>query len=160
MTPYINPLGFIYRPAGNGVRFLLTNPDDSRTLKVGTPVCVSQPSSNGLAVAKTRGKIIAVGYATATFTIVETDIDPDWPQDEATLREKTPVYLAKENSFEPDPSRTLTPQQMERLRHLSREYRDIIRNARHANEITPNSTHRQPLQGPTKHQPYPQQLDE
>ena len=76
------------------------------------------------------------------------------------MREKTPVYLAKENSFEPDPSRTLTAEQMERLRHLSRQYRDIIRNARHANGITPNPTHRQPLQGPTDHHPHPQQLDE
>ncbi len=158
--PYINPLGFIHRHTTKGVRFLLTSPDDSRTLKVGTPVTVTQQSSNGLAVAKTRGKIVAVGYATATFTIVETDIDPNWPRDEATLREKTPVYLAKENSFEPDPSRTLTPQQMERLKRLSREYRDILRNARHTHEITPNPTHRQPLQGPTEHHPYPQQLDE
>lgn len=158
--PYINPLGFIHRHTSNGVRFLLTSPDDSRTLRIGTPVTVSQPSSDGLAVAKTRGKIVAVGYATATFIIDETDIAENWPENEATLREKTPVYLAKENSFEPDPSRTLTPQQMERLRRLSREYRDILRNARHAREITSNSTHRQPLQGPTEHPPYPQQLDE
>ena len=37
MTPYINPLGFIDKRTPRGVRFLLTNPDDSRTLKVGTP---------------------------------------------------------------------------------------------------------------------------
>ena len=84
MTPYINPLGFIDRTSGNGVRFLLTNPNDSRTLEVGTPVTVTQPSIDGLAVAKTRGKISAVGYATATFTITETAIDPNWPRDEAT----------------------------------------------------------------------------
>ena len=36
MTPYINPLGFIDHHTRNGIRLLLTNPDDSRTLKVGT----------------------------------------------------------------------------------------------------------------------------
>ena len=159
--PYINPLGFIHRHTSNGVRFLLTNPDDSRTLQIGTPVTVSQPSSDGGAVAKTRGKIVAVGYATATFIINEMDIAENWPENEATLREKTPVYLAKENSFEPDPSRTLTAEQMERLRHLSRKYRDILRNARRSNEIPPDANHnRQPLASSSEPRPYPQQLDE
>lgn len=160
-TPYINPLGFIDRTDRKGVRFLLTNPNDSSTLKVGTPVTVSQPSRDGLAVAKTRGKISAVGYATATFTIDETDIAPNWPRNEATLREKTPVYLAKENSFEPDPSRTLTAEQMERLRHLSRKYNDIVRNVRRAGETAPDAAHnRQPPAKLAEQRPYPQQLDE
>ena len=159
--PYINPLGFIHRHTSNGVRFLLTNPDDSRTLRIGTPVTVSQPSSDGVAVAKTRGKIVAVGYATATFIINETDIGKNWPENEATLREKTPVYLAKGNSFEPDPSRALTAEQMERLRRLSRKYHDILRDARNSNEIPPETTrYRQPLASSLEPRSYPQQLDE
>ena len=128
MTPYINPLGFIDRRTQNGVRFLLTDPGDARTLKSGIPVTVTQPSSDGLALAKIRGEIVAVGYVTATFTIVETILDPAWPHNEETVREKTPVYLAKENSFESDPSRMLTSEQAERIRDLSREYNNILRN--------------------------------
>ena len=126
MTPYINPLGFIDKRTPRGVRFLLTNPDDSRTLKVGTPVTISQLSSDGLSLAKIRGEIISVGYVTATFTIAETVLDEGWPQNEETIRPKTPVYLAKEHSFEPDPGRMLTAEQAERITEIARKYINIL----------------------------------
>ena len=160
MTPYINPLGFIDKRTPKGVRFLLTNPDDSQTLRVDTAVTVSQTSNDGLAIARMRGEIIAVGYVTATFTIAETLLDADWPQNEETIREKTPVYLAKENSFEPDPSRMLTTEQVEKLRHLSHQYTNIIRNAPREDEDVPRKSHNNPPMPPPVRQPYPQQLDE
>ena len=160
MTPYINPLGFIDKRTPRGVRFLLTNPDDSRTLKVGTPVTISQLSNDGLVPAKIRGEIVAIGYLTATFTIEETLLDERWPQNEETIREKTPVYLAKENSFEPDASRMLTTEQVERLRDLSRQYTDILRNAPSNDESAASSPHNHPpTQAPLQHT-LPQQLDE
>ena len=160
MTPYINPLGFIDQRTRRGVRFLLTNPADSLTLKVGIPVTISQPSNDGLALARIRGEIVAIGYLTATFTITETILDESWPQSEETARDKAPVYLAKENSFEPDPSRMLTAEQVERLRDLSREYTDILRNAPSDDESAASPPHNHPpTQAPVQH-PFPQQLDE
>ena len=160
MTPYINPLGFIDQRTRRGVRFMLTNPDDSRTLEVGTSVTLSQPSNDGLALAKIRGEIVAVGYVTATFTIAEAILDANWTQNEETIREKTPVYLAKENSFEPDPSRMLTTEQVEKLRHLSHQYNNIIRNAPSEDEAVPRKSHNNPPMPPPVRQPYPHQLDE
>ena len=160
MKPYINPLGFIHRLTLGGIRFLLTDPGDSRNLKVGTPVTITQPSSDGLSLAKIRGEIISVGYVTATLTITETILDEGWPQNEETIREKTPVYLAKENSFEPDPSRMLTAEQAERITEISRKYNDILRNptSHDESEATPPRNH-PPTQPPIRH-PFPQQLDE
>ena len=160
MTPYINPLGFIDQRTQRGVRFLLTDPDDARSLESGTPVTVSQPSNDGLALAKIRGEIVGVGYVTATFTIVETVLDPGWPQDEETVREKTPVYLARENSFEPDPSRMLTPEQAERIRELSRQYNNILRNERSDDQAPANSPRGGPPTPADGRGPFPQQLDE
>ena len=160
MTPYINPLGFIDKRTPKGVRFLLTNPDDSQTLRVGTPVTVSQTSNDGLAIARMRGETIAVGYVTATFTIAETLLDADWPQNEETIRERTPVYLAKDNSFEHEPSRMLTIEQVERLRQLSHEYTNILQNPQGDHERTPSPPYNQPPTPPPVQRPYPQQLDE
>ena len=160
MTPYINPLGFIDKRTPKGVRFLLTNPDDSQTLRVGTAVTVSQTSNDGLAIARMRGEIVAVGYVTATFTIEETILGAKWPGNQETIREKTPVYLAKENSFEPDPSRMLTTEQVEKLRHLSHQYTNIIRNAPREDAAVPRKSHNNPPMPPPVRQPYPHQLDE
>lgn len=37
-TPYIMPLGFIDRPTETGATFILTNPEDSVSLKHNTPI--------------------------------------------------------------------------------------------------------------------------
>ena len=39
-TPYIMPLGFIGQTTEDGAVFLLTNPEDSLRLNLGTPVTV------------------------------------------------------------------------------------------------------------------------
>lgn len=137
MTPYINPLEFIHQRTQKGIRFLLTDPGDSRTLRAGTPVTVSQPCIDGSAFARTRGQITAVGYVTATFTITETILDPGWPEHEETTQAKTPIYLAKENSFEPDPTRMLTPEQAERLGDVSQRHANILRFAPTNKQDTP-----------------------
>ncbi len=160
MTPYINPLGFIHRRTLERIRFLLTDPGDSRNLKVGTPVTITQPSSDGLSLAKIRGEIISVGYVTATFTIAETVLDERWPQNEETIRPKTPVYLARENSFEPNSSRMLTAEQAERIREIARKYIDILHNpTSHDDSAACPPLNHPPTQPPTR-RPFPQQLDE
>ena len=160
MTPYINPLGFIDKRTPRGVRFLLTNPDDSRTLKVGTPVTISQLSSDGLSLAKIRGEIISVGYVTATFTIAETVLDEGWPQNEETIRPKTPVYLAKEHSFEPDPGRMLTAEQTERITEIARKYINILHNPTGHDDSAACPPRNHPPTRPPTRRPFPQQLDE
>ena len=93
-TPHIIPLGFIHRRTEAGAIIMLTNAEDSRTLKLETPVTLWRYSPGWLAVAKVRGKISAVGYVTATFEIVESQIDPKWPVDQEIIRPRVPVYVA------------------------------------------------------------------
>ena len=52
-------------------------------------------------------------------------MDPRWPENEELIREKTPVYLALEESFEPDPSRMLTQKQADTMQSISSEYRKL-----------------------------------
>ena len=61
---------------------------------------------------------------TATFSAVETTTDPRWPSDEDVLRPKTPVFLALNESFDPDPSRMLTQEQANRMETYARLYSD------------------------------------
>ena len=75
-TPYIIPLGFIDRTTEEGTTFLLTNPEDSLGLKLGTPVTVWRYSPEQLALTKIRGLVSAVRYVTAIFRTVESVIDP------------------------------------------------------------------------------------
>ena len=75
-TPYIMPLGFIDRTTDEGTIFLLTNPEDSLGLRLGTPVTVRRYLQERLALAKLRGTLTAVGYTTATFTASESQTDP------------------------------------------------------------------------------------
>ncbi len=95
-TPYIMPLGFIYRPTEDGAIITLTDPRDSLGLKLATPVTIWRYSQGQLATAKIRGQVTAVGYMTATFKTVESRIDPRWPTSRQLLRPKTPVYLNSE----------------------------------------------------------------
>ena len=124
--PHIMPLGFIDRLTDDGAIVTLTNPEDSRTLETGAPITVWNYSREYLAMSKTRGHIRSVGYSTARFVTAETEIDPRWPNDQEVLREKIPVYLAQQNSFEPDPSRMLTQEQTVILEDLSHRYRRIV----------------------------------
>ena len=123
--PYIMPLGFIDQATGNGAIFLLNSPKESAELKPGTPVAVWRYSPEQLALAKIRGLVSAVGYVTATFRTVESVIDARWPEEEETLREKTPVYLALEDSFEPDPGRMMTQEQADRIQSAVPKYRKL-----------------------------------
>ena len=122
--PYIIPIGFIDRTTDNRTIFLLNNPEDSLGLKLDTPVTVWRHSPEQLALAKVRGVISAVGHVTATFRTVESIIDARWPEEEI-LREKPPVYLALENSFEPDPSRMLTQDQVDHMQSIVSKNRGL-----------------------------------
>ena len=122
---YINPLGFIDRPTQDGATFILTNPQDSLSLTAETPITVWSYSPDHLALAKTRGIITEIGYATATFRTVEFQIDPRWPEDEEILQKRTPVYLALEATFEPDPGRMLTREQAEAIQNAAAQYRKL-----------------------------------
>ena len=123
VQPYIMPLGFIDRTTEDGAIIMLTNPQDS--LRTDTPVTVWRYSPEQLALAKMRGLISTVGYVTATFRTVELQVDPRWPEDEEILRERTPVYLALKATFEPDPGRMLTREQVETMRNAAAQYRKL-----------------------------------
>ena len=125
--PHLMPLGFIHRRTEAGAVIMLTNPEDSRTLQLETPVTLWRFSPGRLAAAKVRGRIIAVGYVTASFETVESRIDPRWPVDQEIIRPKVPVYLAQPDSFEPDLSRMITPEQAENLRRLAERHRRLTR---------------------------------
>ena len=121
-TPYIMPLGFIDRPTETGATFILSNPEDSFSLKNRTPITVWRYSPEHLAIAKLRGYVSAVGYTTATFTTIETRRDPKWPEDQEILRPETPVYLALPDSFDPNPSRMLSQEDAEALAEKEAKY--------------------------------------
>ena len=123
--PYINPLGFIDRPTEDGAVILLTNPEDSLSLRLPTPITVWRYSPELLAIGKLRGSISTVGYTTATFTTIETLTDPRWPDDLPIIRTAAPVFLALGDSFEPDPDRKLTQEQAEAMRRIARRYAEL-----------------------------------
>ena len=127
--PYIMPLGFIDRTTDNGAVFVLNDPGDSAELKPGTPVTVWRYSPDQLALAKIRGLISNIGYVTARFRTVESIMDDRWPGEEEVLRKRTPVYLALEDSFQPDPGRMLTQEQADRMERITQSYR-ILRSGR------------------------------
>ena len=58
------------------------------------------------------------------FLLQLVDADPRWPSDEDVLRPKTPVFLALNESFDPDPSRMLTQEQANRMETYARLYSD------------------------------------
>ena len=126
-TPYIMPLGFIDRPTEDGAIIMLTNPEESITLKLATPVTLWRYNQAHLAVAKIRGEISDVGYTTATFITVEARIDTRWPANQELMRPATPVYLALPGSFEPDTSRTITQEQAEAVQRLAAPYAAIAK---------------------------------
>ena len=125
VRPYINPLAFVDRITEDGAIILLTNPDDSLSLRLGTPITVWRYSPEHLALGKLRGRVTDVGYTTATFITEETMTDPRWPDNEELLRPAAPVFLAVEGTFEPDPSRKLTPEKTEALRRIARRYAEL-----------------------------------
>ena len=124
--PYINPLGFIDRPTQNGAVILLTNPEESLSLRPGTPITVWRYSPEHLALGKLRGRITAIGYTTATFVTEDTQKGPRWP-DEDLVRPAAPVFLALEGTFEPDPSRKLTQEQAEAMQRIAQRYAELAR---------------------------------
>ena len=126
-TPRIMPLGFIDRTTGDGAIIMLTNPEESLTLKLATPVTLWRYNRARLAVAKIRGEISDVGYVTATFITLEARIDTRWPANQELIRRATPVYLALPGSFEPGTSRTLTQDQAEAMQRLAAAYAEIAK---------------------------------
>lgn len=125
--PYIVPFGFIKQVTEEGAIFTLSNAQDSANLRPDTPVTAWRYSAEHLALAKIRGIISAVGYVTATFRTVESAIDDRWPEDQEILCERTPVYLALGNTFEPDPKYMLTREQADRMRSFGQGYRKLRR---------------------------------
>ena len=124
---HILPLGFIHRTTRDGAVIMLTNPQDSLTLRTGTPVTLWQYSRGLLALARIRGRISAVGYVTATFTTVETQMDPRWPEGREIMLPRTPVYLALPDSFEPDLGRMLTQERAHAMERLARRHAELTR---------------------------------
>lgn len=123
---HILPLGFIDRTTEDGAVIMLTKPSDSHLLSLDTPVAIqTQSVQEPTATARVRGLITAVGFVTATFRTIESEADPNWPKNEQTLPKDTPVFQALPSTFHPDPSRTLTPEQVEDLRRIATLFRDV-----------------------------------
>ena len=127
-TQYIMPLGFIDQSTETGGTFILANQDDALSLRTDTHITVWRFSPEHLALAKLRGYVNAIEQDTAVFTTIESQMDPRWPANLPVLRLTAPVYLALENSFEPDPERRLTPDRAEALRRLADWYAELARN--------------------------------
>ena len=125
-NPTSTPLGFIDRPTQNGAIIILTNPEESLSLRPDTPIAVWRYSPEHLALGKLRGRITTIGYTTATFVTEETEKGPRWP-DEDLVRAAAPVFLALEGTFEPDPSRKLTQEQAEAMRRIAQRYAELAR---------------------------------
>ena len=123
--PYIMPLGFIDRSTGEGTIFQLTNAEDSKELKPGTPVTVWRYLPEYLALAKLRGTITAVGYTTATFITSESVKDSRWPEEQHILVPTAPVFKAIEESFDPDPERRVPPEKAHAFRRYARRYAEL-----------------------------------
>ena len=127
-APRLLPLGFIDRTTDDGAIIMLTRPSESHTLRRDTPVTLlSRSTGQTPATARVRGIITAVGYVTATFKAVETHKHPNWPQEQPVLQRGTPVYQALPDSFQPDPARTMSKEQADRLSRLAARYRAITR---------------------------------
>ena len=122
---YLNPLGFIDKITDTGATIILTNPKDSEDLKQGTSVTIWTYSRGLLAMEKLRGRITRIGHTTAALEITGREATPRWPEGGETLKEKTPVYLALEDSFEPDLRRMLTPEQVADMAKLARRYAEL-----------------------------------
>ena len=105
---------------------LPANPEESLSLRPGTPITVWRYSPEHLALGKLRGRITTIGYTTATFFTEETEKDPRWP-DEDLVRAAAPVFLALEGTFEPDPSRKLTREKAEAMRRIAQRYAELAR---------------------------------
>ena len=123
--PYVMPIGFIDRTTSEGTVFLLNTPEDSLELHQGTSITVWRYSPEQLALAKIRGRISAVGYVTATFRTIESLTDARWPDEEEILLDKTPVYMAIEDTFDPDPRRMLTQEQADTIQNIIPMYRQL-----------------------------------
>lgn len=121
-TPHIMPIGFIDRTINGGAIMMLTNPSDSHNLKLETAVTIRRATTDGKSEARVRGRISGVGYTTAIIGVVESQLDPGWPDDQAIMLKDTPVFLALPGTFTPDPSRTVTREQADSLRRLARRY--------------------------------------
>ena len=78
-----------------------------------------------LGAAPDPGRDNQSGYTTAVFAIIDREACDRWPQGEETLGDKMPVYLALKDSFDPDISRMLSPEQAAGMVKLARRYSEL-----------------------------------
>ena len=80
-----------------------------------------------------------MGYTTAAFDITGREASPRWPESLDPFIERTPVYLALKDSFEPDMSRMLTPEQAAEIADHARRYAELAGRASKAPEPADDS---------------------
>ena len=112
---YLDPLGFIEEITEKGGTFVLSDPEESKQLKSGSPVTVWRYLQDHLALGRTRGIISAVGFTRATFKTIDSSKDSRWPQEEDILKPRIPVYLALPGSYEPDGGRMLSQEKADAI---------------------------------------------
>ena len=86
--PTIMPIGIIEQSTGKGVTFILTRPGDPRILKINSSVMVRNTHRDDEDIpsgAMVRGHVTEIWPTTATFKVVESQVDPYWPKDVDTL---------------------------------------------------------------------------
>ena len=69
--PHIMPLGFVDGTSRDGVVILLTNPQESKDIREGTPVTIWKYNPGTLSTGRIRGEINAVGYVSAIITMTD-----------------------------------------------------------------------------------------
>ena len=126
----IIPIGIIKQSTEEGAIFILTRPREHTTLKINSSVVVwnaqidQEDIISGVMI---RGRITEIRPATATFTTVESWVDPNWPKDTYVLVPGNFVHLALPDSFEIDQSQIATRDEEKFLEKLEmdRQLKDV-----------------------------------
>ena len=125
MTPALMPIGIIDESNDSGAIFTMARPGDRNELKPGDSVTVWNFYQDFEALARIRGQISEVSQNTASFIIIESQVDPSWPGHIDPMGAGNPVYLADPDSFQPDITRKLTsPEELEMLNEFAKQHED------------------------------------
>ena len=126
--PKIMPVGIIEQSTEDGAIFKLTRPGDHSSLKIDSPVTISNTHwdqdeiPSGVMV---RGHITEIGPTTGAFKVVESKIGPYWPKEADPLAPGSFVHLALPDSFDVDRSQIATQEEeklLERI-ELARQFK-------------------------------------
>ena len=102
LEPIVKPIGFTAERLQNGATLTLAHPADSGVVREGDHLTVWTRNVDHNATAKVLGQVTEVQNGRASFAILRTEVDPDWPADRDILEPGSPVYRALRGTFDPD----------------------------------------------------------